>query len=381
MKKKKRKSENKSRGPRLSVATVPIARTYTIRRSVPRRRNIGNNYRVSGEDFYSDMVLDANGDLDIRFDINPGLDTYPWLQPQANGYDKWKVISWVVSYVPKNAVLTTTGAIYGAYDYDAMDRTPATAARIMTYKGVRQTALYSKQSFPLDTKSISGVGPTWKIVRNGPTSRELNLFDPASFHFLVRAGAANANLADFGQLHFSYTVEFACPGLERTHSIPRFMGDAGGATVVPVADTGWIPIHWANLAPDSSVMTVPTPDVIHLQPGVYRISYGTCIRYTGQVLTAGEYRYDTSLDVIVKGTTQVCPGSYIYQRRDEQFIATETYDFYDSYSRTFMCAVTVPTSLQLRCNVVGNEILPVVALTHSQALDTKLHCFIAELLT
>lgn len=224
------------------------------------------------------MVLDANGDLDIRFDINPGLDSYPWLQPQANGYDKWKVISWVVSYVPKNAVLTTTGAIYGAYDYDAMDRAPGTAARIMTYKGVRQTALYSKQSFPLDVKCISGIGPTWKMVRNGPTSRELNLFDPATFHFLVRAGTANANLADFGQLHFSYTVEFACPGLERTQTIPRYFGDAGGATVVPAATTGYVAVNWANLALDSSVMTIPTPDVIRLEPGIYRISYGTCIR-------------------------------------------------------------------------------------------------------
>lgn len=217
--------------------------------------------------------------------INPGLPTFPWLAQQAQGYDKYRIKKFVVTYVPKNATTSTQGTIYGAFDYDCDDSSPTDVKTIMTYQSAKSGCMYNKLAFPYSAR-CANEGMTWRRVRSGPTSHERFLYDPANFHLLIDVPVATPAA---GQLIFSYTVEFSCPGLSvaTTPKLPftvaTFVGVDSQSSANPQA-ARWQIAHAADFVELEEKINYN----FKFLPGVYHIHASSCIQSDLTPLASGE---------------------------------------------------------------------------------------------
>lgn len=331
-KRRKRTTKKKTqtgKSVRVTVRNPPIAKNYLLRRTVPTKRSHGNNYTVKAEDYYDDLTF-QEGLSNFTIQINPGLDTFPWLSQQAQGYDKYRIKSFTVTYVPKNAVTTTPGTIYGAYDYDCDDVAPPDVKTIMSYQSAKSGCLYEKLFFNYNPK-CANEGMTWRRVRNHPTSHERFLYDPANFHLLVDSPLYRP---DAGQLIFSYVVEFSCPGLPSS-IIPSFpsnvsilAGSINNATVSGTTDCLWTirnPAAFLQLDEKDSSRII-------LKTGVYEITYSNVVTTSITAITGGEYVVSTL--VYCHDSTQNLIGSVSYIRAEHD-LSTEAFAHALSYTGHF----------------------------------------------
>lgn len=335
-------------GVDIVTRTAPVAKNYLVRRMVPTKKSSGNNYTVSSEDYYDD--LDLNPGLNLTtIQLNPGLSTFPWLSQQAAGYDKYRIKRFTVTYVPKNAVTTTAGTIYGAYDYDCDDAPPADIKTIMSYQSSRSGCLYNKLVFEYNPR-CANEGMTWRRVRSAPTARERYLYDPANFHLLVDVPTGTVAA---GQLIFHYTVEFSCPGLASSiepripSTIATFRGEekqqTGGAILSPfmVAD---------HAAAFCRVAAPPYGYRIAIDPGVYRVAFRTYIIISKTTIAGGEYLFDSDV-VMEKSALQVnesgnvaVPHSASHYKIEVELSAIENYFWGISHNINTILVVTEPGS-------------------------------------
>ncbi len=147
-----------------------------------------------------------------KYYVNPGLGIYTWLSGQAAGWEKHRIRKFQVVYIPAEAVTTTAGSVYLAFDYDPMDAAPASLASLSTYETQANGRVYEKVSLDMNCgRAYDGVQA--KKIRNGPVGSDLQLYDAATFSFST-ISCANTNA--LGQLWVYYEVELISQQSEPT---------------------------------------------------------------------------------------------------------------------------------------------------------------------
>ncbi len=147
-----------------------------------------------------------------KYFVNPGLPIYTWLSGQAAGWEKHHIKKFQIVYVPAEAVTTTAGSIYLAFDYDPMDAAPSNLAALSTYETQANGRVYEKVALDMNCRRAYD-GVQSKKIRSGPVGSDLQLYDAATFSFST-ISCANTNA--IGQLWVYYEIELISQQSEPT---------------------------------------------------------------------------------------------------------------------------------------------------------------------
>lgn len=195
-----------------------------------------------------------------KYQVNPGLSIYTWLSGQATGWEKHRVRKFQVVYVPAEAVTTTAGSVYLAFDYDPMDSAPQTLAALSTFETQSNGRVYEKISLDLNcNRAYDGIQA--KKIRCGPVGSDLQLYDAASF---TVATISCANTDPIGQLWVYYEIELISQQTEPSQrvspssSVFNLSANQTFTNTVPqsIAFDEAI-MNGLSLTPSSGVITLP----------------------------------------------------------------------------------------------------------------------------
>jgi len=178
----------------------PANQSYTMMPKAPTVRRAGRNSVISGRE-QSFTVSGSTTFAATRYRINPGLSTrFPWLQLQAQGWEKYRFRRLSATFVPSAAAADTVGQTQMAWDYDPSDSAPSTEVAMSAYEGSNAKAVRYSSTINLDCSTIG-----FRKLRCGNVAGDLMLYDAAS---LILATNACASGAVIGTLWLDYDVEF-----------------------------------------------------------------------------------------------------------------------------------------------------------------------------
>jgi len=170
------------------------------------------------------------------FVFNPGLpDTFSWAARMATLYERYRVLSCEIEYVPSVAA-THAGYMVLAFDYDVEDTEPSTLAEL-EMKTTRVTSS-GREPFVmrLDTKAIHQGFPYYYLRHDADTEPP----DPHTYDFgRLCIHTAGDTATTMGRLYVRYRFEYSLPNLEPLES--------ESATVLTrITSTAWRLSPWAQ---------------------------------------------------------------------------------------------------------------------------------------
>ncbi len=274
---------------------VPNAMPASVMPQAPRliTRN-GKTIVVGHENFATVSGSVAFGAT--RYQVNPGLASlFAWLSGRASGYEKYRLHKLEVAYVPAEAVVTTAGVVYLAFDYDPDDAAPTTLASLSTYEGLKSSHTYEVNRCVLD---MSRVQRDLLKVRTGPKAGSRLLYDPCSIIFAtVSMGGATA----IGQLWIGYELELLAPQLEPATLVPSSLSAYNESTNQGLATTVEEPVLWSETLTNGLELS-KTTGVFTMPAGIFKISGVVCFNDTSAEVV--DYKVN-----VYKNGAAMTPGS------------------------------------------------------------------------
>ncbi len=222
---KKNTSSQTGKGLKMTTNAVPAAKNVNVSAVAPIISNRDGVCHIIGQE----QIATINGSVTFnaeQFKFNPGLTTYSWLSLQAVGWEKYRVKQLEFVYVPAEAVTTTPGTIYLAYDYDPSDAAPSSLASISTYESQSSGRVFEALScYGRPDRMHDGVQK--KKVRTGPVGGDLMLYDACTINV---ATVSCSDTSALGQLWVYYDIEFYSRQVEPTLRISPSMALFGNTT-------------------------------------------------------------------------------------------------------------------------------------------------------
>lgn len=195
---------------------------------------------------------------------------------------------------------------------------------------------------------------TWRRVRSGPTSHERFLYDPANFHLLIDVPVA---VPAAGQLIFSYTVEFSCPGLSVT-STPKLPFTVGTFVGVDSQNSNAIQSarYQVSHAADFVSLDAKENYIVRFLPGVYHIQAAACIQTDIGSLSSGELNSAQAFYMTADGE-ELAHSSYISIETEVQTI--EAYQYRRTHHiNTYLVVQSATVDYQFIAASTANVVLP-----------------------
>jgi len=208
--KKKKQDKSKTSGSlRLKKSGVPAAKNVSVTVRAPRLRQDHKTAHVEHSELLVEAIAGSGAFESSGFDINPGLDTFPWLSKIANNYTKYKFEKLRFYYVPIKTNTDTPGRVYLAFDYDGdtgggPDGDGLTKLAMLDAETHSSSSTWDCGELTADVK-LAFDGIKWKRVRCGPMAGAALTFDPGSF---VVATDGQDSTSNVGEIWCEYTALF-----------------------------------------------------------------------------------------------------------------------------------------------------------------------------
>lgn len=198
----------------LERKTFPAAVPVRVRPMKPTIKTVNGKTIIVGHEEFA-TLSGSVAFAATRHLINPGLSgMFAWLSGRATGYDKYRVVRLEYHYVPAEAVTTTAGVVYMAFDYDPDDAPPSTLAALSTYEGLESGHAYESFSVVVDNRKVNS---SLLKIRDGPVCGSRLLYDPCS---LIVGTVSMGGTSAVGQLWVGYEIELVAPQTEPSSRIP-----------------------------------------------------------------------------------------------------------------------------------------------------------------
>jgi hypothetical protein len=155
----------------------------------------------------------------VRIELNPGLSSTFGTRAAniAKGYERYRFVRLQASYVPTEAVTTTSGQVYLAAEYDPNDDAPSSLQALSTYQTQRNGRVYEKVTLDFNIASMfSGIQS--KKVRCGPLPGDLSVHDPGS---LILATDSGANANAIGKMWLHFRIQLSSPQTDPSTRTPK----------------------------------------------------------------------------------------------------------------------------------------------------------------
>jgi len=214
-----------------------------VRYQAPRQVTASNKSRIIHREPLG-TVLGSVGFAITTYQINPGLaSTFPWLAPQALGYESYKVNKLLIEYKFTTNEFTGLGRIVIAPDYDAADPPPTSITQAEQMTDNAMGAVAKNWTCTLRPRGIGILGPK-RYTRSGALqpNEDIKTYDIAQVHICTQG---QTNNAEIGQLWISYDITLFEPQPPQVSNIflSGNLQNADGTGSVPtnLIGTGTIP--------------------------------------------------------------------------------------------------------------------------------------------
>jgi hypothetical protein len=251
------------------VKTAPLARSYQVDTQPPRRTQNNNGKTIIKGVVEFSTVAGSTSFSATRIQMNPGLSHFTGLATEASLYDKYRVRKWNIEYVPSNAVYTTAGIVYLAYDVDSGDGLPTSSSALANYEGSVRDQVYECFKLVVPPHLIHSSG-AFKKVRAGPVTNMLDTYDVGN---LIVATDDCADTSDLGKLYLEYELEMVNRQFDPVCRIPpnlciRSMSSGNQSVITGTT----VPIDFDREDVLGFPMTEPNADEVYRVPcGAYHI--------------------------------------------------------------------------------------------------------------
>jgi len=192
----------------LSVSSAPQSYSARVETLMPKITRTARSMRIAHRELVLSSVAGSTGfTVQNSLALNPGLTTtFPWLAPQAQQWEMYKVHRLRAEWIPI-ASTGTAGDVYLSPNYDASDPQPTTEVQAANNVNAVVDSVWKVLSCDLDPSSMMGLGPR-KYVRPCAVAGDIKTFDIGKL-FVCSNNEANTNTV--GKLYLSYDFEFFTP--------------------------------------------------------------------------------------------------------------------------------------------------------------------------
>jgi len=196
-----------------TIDNLPSLRRYTA----PRQMTASNKSRI----IHREPLGTLNGSQAFAittFQINPGLaSTFPWLAPQALGYESYKVNRLQIEYKFTTNEFTGLGRVVIAPDYDAADAPPTSMVQAEQMVDNVMGAVAKNWTCTLRPRGIGILGPK-RYTRSGALSpnEDIKTYDIAQVHICT---SGQSSTDEIGQLWISYDITLFEPQPSKSSNI------------------------------------------------------------------------------------------------------------------------------------------------------------------
>lgn len=155
------------------------------------------------------------------YQLNPRLSQFfPSAALQAARFDVYEFEMLEFRWVPNEAVTTTPGTIFLAFEPNPNRGVPSTLISISAYESVNSGPVYNPNNIlRVPKRMLQGL----RYCRNGPVAGDLNLYDPGAF-IIASQGASTTPL---GYVEVRYRIRFDFFHLEEEVPIQHRMASLG----------------------------------------------------------------------------------------------------------------------------------------------------------
>lgn len=346
-KKKSQTQKSKSKKPRGSskkgggkpqstytTAFVAQSKNTTTRRAQTRTTPRGTMFKKSEMIFVVPGAGTGTGFQIHSFNINPGLDIYPWLSKEARGFDKYRIHSWSYEYVPR-CPTGTRGYYDMGIDYNVSAGGPTSDTQLSSYEGAAEASSYAPRVLRVNPATAHS-SDRFKFIRNQFPGAPLKDYDGGVMYLGV---SGQDDDEPIGKIWVHYNIELIASQtydgkkeLPCTSSAFSGFGDtatsAGGTE--ELADNTWTPIlNWAGYVAASSatirvdyngmglaavyngVTTRPT-----IGPGFFMIDYNVQVNFQILLASAAPDLGTTMESCLVVNGTPLTQNGYCFRSMD-----------------------------------------------------------------
>lgn len=183
-------------------APVAVSSTQQFRVRAPMTRQS----RFSNSELIA-TVQGTVGFTAIKYVANPGLAaTFPWLAVEASKWEQYRFHMLRFRYVTRTGT-STVGSVILSPEYSVRDPAPLNEVQATDTQDAVEDVPWAPISTTLDVAAMYPSGPR-KLIRLGPTTGDINLYDSANLYVCTLEMAAAASV---GKLWVDYDVEFFVP--------------------------------------------------------------------------------------------------------------------------------------------------------------------------
>jgi len=217
---------------------IPVAVVKQSVNTGPRPFVNGKKYCIQHSELVG-LVSSVVGFGTNGFTVNPGIDaTFPWLNLQAAGYEKYAFRKLAFEYRSRRGY-NTDGTVIMYFDHDVKDLPPASYVQASTMAGAKSTNPYVSRT--LDIKG-GGLGQTRFVRASDFTiNGDASLYDAGTLFVSTQGDASET----WGELWAHYTVEFTLPQTKTNgdpvpapgRNISTILENLGGAIAPSVTAT------------------------------------------------------------------------------------------------------------------------------------------------
>jgi hypothetical protein len=283
----------------------------TVRYMAPQQTTRMNSTRIKHREPLGVLLGSANFTV-TTFNINPGLAaTFPWMAPQANGYESYCFNSIHIEYDHTINEFTGLGRIVMAPDYDASDSPPTSMIQAEQFVDNVMGAVTRDWTCTLKPRGTGIIGPQ-RYTRPGGLSanEDIKLYDVAQVYVCT---SGQANNAEIGQLWIVYDVTLKNPqAIPPINSGSLINPTGGGSLTTNILGTG--PFVSQGALTISNLLNVVTVTnliigqnyMVYIHLVASTLTTSTTVTYTsgGTVLNAAADFYNAGAKVFVIGTTE-----------------------------------------------------------------------------
>jgi hypothetical protein len=276
------------RNPGMGIAEGAAASYATRVQSVePIISRSAKSYRVK----HRELVLSAvAGSVAFTvqnvLSLNPGVAaTFPWLAPQANQWEQYRVHRLCAEWVPI-APTSTQGDMILSPDYDASDPTPTTEVQASDNFGSVANSCWRNTTCELDPSAMMGLGPR-KYVRSTAIAGDIKTFDVGK---LFVCSVNETGTTAVGKLYLDYDIEFFVPqnspSTSTTSQQTSLYTISGGAQAL--ATTVAEPVAFDTALYDPLGLGTPVSGVFTPPAGTYRLEAQVSVQDSANELMSSQ---------------------------------------------------------------------------------------------
>jgi hypothetical protein len=281
--------------PRQRVRNRPNNRTQmtlpqTVRYRPPIQTTANNKSRIIHREPLGPPLLGSINFRNISYNINPGLQsTFPWLAPQAQGYDSYQFNSLHIEYKHTINEFTGLGRLVIAPDYDSSDSPSTSMVQAEQQADCVFDAVTRDCTCILKPRGMGIIGPK-RYTRPGllPSNVDIKMYDVAQINVCTSGQASDT--AEIGQLWVVYDITLFEPQ-------PTDTGDFAQSGVLENATGGNMLV--TSLAGSPTLNT----GLIQIVPALNVLTISNLIPQQQYILTCGVIAGTVTTQLTITPTT------------------------------------------------------------------------------